>query len=86
MKHENNRQSLFEAEVPHLIVSSLRCCEARQHATRMTVTLKALRSFTLDDDIRVEIGKAHDHCRHLVEEEGVIAVALDVIKGWLDIA
>ncbi|XP_018021493.1 armadillo repeat-containing protein 6 [Hyalella azteca] len=81
IKHEGNRQLLFNAGVPHALVTSLQGCSAQQHQGRMVATLKALRSFTLDDDIRVEIGRAHEHCRHLVEEEGLIAVALQVIKG-----
>lgn len=56
---------------------------APDHKSRILATLRALRSFTLDDDIRTEFGKAHENCRYLVEEEGLIPVALALIKGDL---
>lgn len=42
---------------------------------------RALRTFTLDDDIRQAFGKAHEHARLLAEEHGLISVALEMIKG-----
>ncbi|KAF2351505.1 Armadillo-type fold [Trinorchestia longiramus] len=84
IKHEHNRQSLLVAGVARVLVTSLEGCVPQQHEARMLATLRAIRSFTLDDDIRVEIGRAHEHCRHLVEEEGLITVTLHVIKGAVE--
>lgn len=46
-------------------------------------TCRALRSFTLDDDVRKPFGKAHEHARLLAEDHGLIAICLDLIKGWV---
>ena len=80
-KHEANRQSLFDAGVPRSLVASLSNLSPEPHKGRLIATLKALKTFTLDDDIRAEFGKAHENCRFLVEEEGLIEVALKIIKG-----
>uniref|UniRef100_A0A6A7FR70 Armadillo repeat-containing protein 6-like n=2 Tax=Hirondellea gigas TaxID=1518452 RepID=A0A6A7FR70_9CRUS len=81
LKHEVNRQALFAIQLPHSLVGSLHQVDPVQHKTRVLTTLKAIKSFTLDDDIRTEFGKAHDNCRHVVEEEKLIKVSLDIIKA-----
>lgn len=84
LKHEANRAALFDALVPSSLVASLTGCSATDHKMRILATLRAIRSFTLDDDIRTEFGKAHENCRYLVEEERLIPVALALIKGAVE--
>ena len=81
MKHEGNRRSLFEASLPHYLVTSLSVCSATSHTSRILATLRAIKSFTLDDDMRTEFGKAHENARHMVEEEGLLLTCLQLIRG-----
>lgn len=58
--HENNRQKIFDAHILDLLKNYL------QESTPIEVIREALslaRALVLDDDVRVEFGKAHEHAR-----------------------
>nr|XP_045612554.1 armadillo repeat-containing protein 6-like isoform X2 [Procambarus clarkii] len=80
VKHERNRQTLVAAGSLGALVALLHANKSNSRVVRSTC--KALRAHTLDDDIRQEFGKAHEHARILVEEHGLIGVCLDMIKDW----
>lgn len=55
----------------------------KSNSKAIRTTSRAIRAFTLDDDMRQEYGKAHEHARLLVEEHGLIPVCLEMIKSKL---
>lgn len=81
LKHEKNRQNLINNGGHGRIVSLLK--GQKDNGAVVKACCKALRAFTLDDDVRVEHGNAHDHARFLVEDYNLIIVTLQVIKEWL---
>ncbi|CAH0715057.1 unnamed protein product, partial [Brenthis ino] len=62
LKHEMNRQKLFAKNISDNLKVLL---EKKENAKLLSETLQAIRRFTLDDDIRMEFGKAHEHAREL---------------------
>lgn len=82
LKHEQNRQNLVAAGALGTLVAFLQAHKSNSKAIR--TTSKAIRAFTLDDDMRQEYGKAHEHARLLVEEHGLIPICLDLIKSKYD--
>lgn len=81
VKHEKNRQNLVNNGGHGRIVALLK--GHKDNGAVVKACCKALRAFTLDDDIRVEHGNAHDHARFLVEDYSLIIVTLQVIKEWI---
>lgn len=81
VKHEDNRQNLVAAGALSSLVSLLHANKSNSRVIK--TTCKALRAYTLDDDIRQEFGKAHEHARILVEEYSMISVCLEMLKDWL---
>ncbi|KAG7168597.1 Armadillo repeat-containing protein 6-like [Homarus americanus] len=81
LKHEVNRQNLVAAGALGSLVALLQAQKSNSRVVK--ATSKALRAYTLDDDIRQAFGKAHEHARLLAEEHGLIAISLDMIKDWL---
>ncbi|CAK1547615.1 unnamed protein product [Leptosia nina] len=62
VKHEMNRQKVFALN----IVDNLKILLKVKGNTRLlSETLQVIRRLTLDDDIRMEFGKAHEHAREL---------------------
>ncbi|XP_041972053.1 armadillo repeat-containing protein 6 homolog [Aricia agestis] len=60
LKHEQNRQRIFATD----IVSNFKVLlQIKGNTKLLSETLLAIRRFPLDDDIRVEFGKAHEHAR-----------------------
>lgn len=62
--HENNRQMIVEAGFVELLKPYLKCDES--FMLREVCCL--YRYLVLDDDIRVEFGKAHEHARLIATE------------------
>ncbi|XP_068217257.1 armadillo repeat-containing protein 6 [Palaemon carinicauda] len=82
LKHEKNRQNLVangSLEVLTALLQAQRSCSKVVRAT-----CKALRAFTLDDDIRQEFSKAHEHARQLVEDHDLITICLGILKDYLN--
>ncbi|XP_053620040.1 armadillo repeat-containing protein 6 homolog [Plodia interpunctella] len=62
VKHEMNRQKIFAKN----IVENLKnLVETRKDPKLTSACMLVVRRLTLDDDIRVEFGKAHDHAKEL---------------------
>ncbi|XP_068624138.1 armadillo repeat-containing protein 6 homolog [Battus philenor] len=62
VKHEMNRQMIMASNVKENFESLLK----KNHNKKLlSETLQLIRRFTLDDDVRVEFGKAHVHAREL---------------------
>ncbi|CAH2230289.1 jg20036 [Pararge aegeria aegeria] len=62
IKHEMNRQMIFNKN----ITGNLKNLLKRKGNKRLLIeSLQVIRRFTLDDDIRMEFGKAHEHARDL---------------------
>ncbi|XP_023947444.2 armadillo repeat-containing protein 6 homolog isoform X1 [Bicyclus anynana] len=62
VKHEMNRQMLFNKNITDNLKKLL---ERKENKRILSELLQVIRRFTLDDDIRVEFGKAHEHARDL---------------------
>ncbi|XP_045762398.1 armadillo repeat-containing protein 6 homolog [Maniola jurtina] len=62
IKHEINRQKLFDKNISNNLKKLLM---RKRNKKLLSETLQVIRRFTLDDDIRVEFGKAHEHARDL---------------------
>ncbi|XP_059478671.1 armadillo repeat-containing protein 6 homolog [Neocloeon triangulifer] len=64
LRHEQNRQLLFEFEIAPLLTEELTSCSSivARHICAV------LRSLILDDDIRVPFGKAHEHARIIASD------------------
>ncbi|CAG9122325.1 unnamed protein product [Plutella xylostella] len=62
VRHEMNRQNLFSKD---MIENIKRLLDNQKNRKILSGTLHLVRVLTLDDDIRVEFGKAHDHSKEL---------------------
>ncbi|CAH2098453.1 unnamed protein product [Euphydryas editha] len=62
LKHEMNRQGLFAKNMTNNLKELLK---KKENKKLLSETLQVIRRLTLDDDIRVEFGKAHEHAREL---------------------
>ncbi|KAK0168565.1 hypothetical protein PV327_002350 [Microctonus hyperodae] len=63
IKHEMNRQNLFNAD----ILNRLKIILGKENATgsEMKDACGVIRALVLDDDLRHEFGKAHEHASHI---------------------
>ncbi|CAB3225780.1 unnamed protein product [Arctia plantaginis] len=62
IKHEMNRQKLFAKNIAENLKLLLNVCGNEK---LLSETLHVVRKMTLDDDVRMEFGKAHEHAREL---------------------
>ncbi|KAL0810729.1 hypothetical protein ABMA28_010051 [Loxostege sticticalis] len=62
VKHEMNRQRLFAKNIAENLKTYLK---VRASIKVISESMQVIRKFTLDDDVRVEFGKAHDHAKEL---------------------
>ncbi|CAG9792334.1 unnamed protein product [Diatraea saccharalis] len=62
VKHELNRQRIFAKSITNNLKNIIKL---RTNAKVISEVMQLTRKFTLDDDIRVEFGKAHEHAREL---------------------
>ncbi|XP_028161613.1 armadillo repeat-containing protein 6 homolog [Ostrinia furnacalis] len=62
VKHEMNRQRLFAKNIGDNLKLLL---NARKNIRVVSEAMSVIRKFTLDDDVRVEFGKAHEHAKEL---------------------
>ncbi|KAB0804035.1 hypothetical protein PPYR_01005 [Photinus pyralis] len=62
--HEMNRQKIFQAG----ILSHLKTSLESDDSSLIRDVLGVLRALVLDDDVRVEFGKAHDHARVIASD------------------
>uniref|UniRef100_A0A8C6B429 Armadillo repeat-containing protein 6 n=1 Tax=Monodon monoceros TaxID=40151 RepID=A0A8C6B429_MONMO len=82
LKHEQNRQSLVKTGVLPLLTGAIarhsHCADVVREACW------ALRIMTFDDDIRVPFGRAHDHAKMIVQENGGLKVLIEAAKAFPD--
>ncbi|CAG4972170.1 unnamed protein product [Colias eurytheme] len=62
LKHEINRQKIF---AQNIIENLKKLLKIKGNTKLLSETLQVIRRLTLDDDIRMEFGKAHEHAREL---------------------
>ncbi|XP_043233026.1 armadillo repeat-containing protein 6-like [Amphibalanus amphitrite] len=79
LRHEENRQALAEAGLLARLAARLADPAARRDQLPALLTL--LRQMTLDDDVRVPYGRAHQHACQLVTEHAALDTLLALLKG-----
>ncbi|CAK1589505.1 unnamed protein product [Parnassius mnemosyne] len=62
VKHEMNRQRIYAKNIGENLKILLK---RKGSAKLLSESLQVIRKMTLDDDVRVEFGKAHEHAREL---------------------
>ena len=78
--HEANRQAYAELGLIPLVVNLLdKHCSTS--AAVVTETCGTLRILATDDDMRATFGKAHEHAKIIVAEQGALAKIINVCKG-----
>jgi len=75
IKHEVNRQKIFETNIFEKLKKILVCPNVDLYVVKHSCAV--IRAFVLDDDIRHEYGKAHEHATIMAKG------ALDVFIGLL---
>ncbi|KAK3861857.1 hypothetical protein Pcinc_032222 [Petrolisthes cinctipes] len=80
VKHEGNRQSLVAAGAMGSMVALLQA--QRSNSLVVRAACRAIKAFTLDDDIRQEFGNAHEHARLLAEGNQLIGLSLNLINEF----
>ena len=76
--HERNRQAYVKLKLIPLLLSIIKDNKASSGVVKEASS--TLRGLTVDDDIRVPFGKAHDHAKMIVEE-GALKVVLETMPG-----
>ena len=79
--HETNRQTYVKFGLIPLMLTVVN--ENKKHLLVVKEACMTLRGLTVDDDIRVPFGKAHDHAKMCVEE-GALKTLLDTMPGESD--
>ncbi|XP_074834264.1 armadillo repeat-containing protein 6 [Carettochelys insculpta] len=82
LKHEQNRQELVKGGILPLLTAAI-----VQHGDCAGVVREAcsvLRVMTLDDDIRVPFGHAHDRAKMIVSENNGLKVLIEAVKAFTD--
>lgn len=64
LMHETNRQNIMNAEIMNHLCPLL----ISKNVEILKSTSAVFRHFILDDDVRVEFSKAHDHARTIASE------------------
>lgn len=78
-KHEMNRQRLFAKK----IADNLQLLLKQKNNIKLAVAvMQVARKFNLDDDVRVEFGKAHEHAKELAIK--LVLPITDYLKDNLD--
>ncbi|KAM3956362.1 armadillo repeat-containing protein 6 homolog [Aphomia sociella] len=78
-KHEMNKQSLFNKKIGDNLKLILK---NKNNVKLAVIAMQVTRKFTLDDDVRVEFGKAHDHAKELAVN--LLLPLTDLTKEALD--
>ncbi|XP_030112909.4 armadillo repeat-containing protein 6 [Taeniopygia guttata] len=82
LRHEHNRQAFVSAGVLPLLTGAI-----AQHggdAELVRAAAATLRAMTLDDDIRVPFGHAHEHARMIVLENDGLRVLIEAARAFRD--
>ena len=79
IKHELNRRAFVKADLIKELVEIL--VEHKNSAVIVKEVSCSLRAFTLDDDIRVPFGSAHENAKKIVLEGNALETLLTISKG-----
>ena len=79
IKHEQNRQDIFSMEILPRLANLLHTKDVVPGVVKNVCCVA--RALTLDDDIRVQFGKAHEHARDLASE--MLCVLTDLLQSKL---
>lgn len=80
IKHEMNRQRIFEIGIADTLVKLLSKDDISFALTKRICSL--MRTFTLDDDVRCEFGKAHEHASTFAKKALGILISSLSSKFW----
>ena len=78
-KHEQNRQDFVAEDLIQLVKTVL--LNHKKNAAVVKEACSVLRTLTLDDDIRVPFGKAHEHAKMIVMEADALKAILNLCQG-----
>ena len=79
VKHEGNRQAFIQRELIIFLTDCLK--EHKSQPTLIKEICMCLRALTLDDDIRVPFGKAHENAKTIVTEGDALRAILELCEG-----
>lgn len=79
IKHEQNRQDIFGMKILDRLKTLLHTKDVLPGVVKNVCCVA--RALTLDDDIRVQFGKAHEHARELAAE--ILCTITDLLKSKL---
>ena len=77
--HEHNRQGFVDKGIIKALMKTFETYS--DDKSIVMAVCSALRSLTLDDDVRVPFGKAHEHAKMIVTEANALKVILKISKG-----
>ncbi|GFO14687.1 Armadillo repeat-containing protein 6 [Plakobranchus ocellatus] len=78
VKHESNRQAFISLDLIILLTDGLK--EHKSKPSLIKEICTCLRALTLDDDIRVPFGKAHDNAKTIVTEGDALKAILQLCE------
>ena len=81
IKHEQNRQDIFAMKILQRLTKLLHAKEVSPGVVKNICCVA--RALTLDDDIRVQYGKAHEHARELASE--ILCTLTDLLQSKYDV-
>lgn len=81
LKHEPNRQQYVKAGIIPALMSALESFKT-DSANVVKEVCATLRVLTLDDDMRVPFGKAHDHAKMIVTEADALKKILEICGDY----
>ncbi|XP_075758976.1 armadillo repeat-containing protein 6 [Pelodiscus sinensis] len=82
LKHEQNRQELVKGGILPLLTDAI--VRHGDCAGVVREACSALRVMTLDDDIRVPFGHAHDHAKMIVSDHNGLKILIEAAKAFTD--
>ena len=77
--HESNRQTFVAEDLIGRLVHVMDRYKDNRHIVGQSCI--CLRTLTLDDDVRVPFGKAHEHAKMIVTEANALKAIMKVCKG-----
>ncbi|KAK3096684.1 hypothetical protein FSP39_002349 [Pinctada imbricata] len=80
IRHEDNRQAFVKLKLINKLSEILE--KNKNNGCVVKETCAALRTLTLDDDIRVPFGQAHEHAKMIVTEGNALKTILDICKVY----
>uniref|UniRef100_T1IJ57 Armadillo repeat-containing domain-containing protein n=1 Tax=Strigamia maritima TaxID=126957 RepID=T1IJ57_STRMM len=82
IKHENNRQILVDNDI---LTPLIKCLKVHKLPEVTKNACAALRALVLDDDIRVQYGRAHDHAKDIVIKHAALPLFSELLQESHDV-